>query len=943
MPGRIVTHIGHRAAVRWAALSLAVTTLLFTAPPSSHAQDYGARLGVQRGGTVSFEPTGPGVMFGAMDPSIKKWYVPQELYTEFGWRQWEYSNYARDHYERYVDTALEGDFFYDFYGNYIGRGWLIYDWRQDQPQQLGNSIFKDKRFTQWFSAVTVGGDSKGQYHYAITVGNQLRTTLTPMTFSKPTFNGVQIDFMADKYAATILASRVSDPISGATEQGAETRTNATTMFGSRGTVQVGDFVEFGATAVAARHVNTTLDLFSGDLIAGSSTAGQSSSPLTAIAIILSDDSPEDGEGGAALFRHDVVIVSRNFETGRETRSTLKEVVRSGAEWPIVFGGFERTGFIAADGAERIVLNYDFNDPAYIGPDPTSIVDVKFEYVLANDYKVQMWSDRQTGRRAMPSPPLSAETIDNSEPALITLRRAEGNVQDISNLSLVKFNYGLPTANFVGGFTIEGSDIWGFNVYGEWDRNTRYFQYPNAATFASGDSHEISSESSDGWYVNVNRQNYPWFVYGESYSIDDAYSTTAFVTDPNGDINYDEAQRHLYEFVDDNDDQDRYPDWVRFGTISDRLIFPGWDENNDFISDFNQNDNSTVTNLIPDYEEPFLRYEVDRPEFLFGIDLNNNDWIDRFEDDDVPDYPYKPDREGRNIFGGLHLRPDVRLTIGRSQEEMISEDRSSNVNYAMLTAERSFPGIGRLRVFEMLKRVEDHIPDDRREPTPFVDAPPIQPVVKDILPAQDTWVNQSFLGFDYTGIDNLRLRNKVKWQLFHQAKSNLRTIDGLPISDASSLLGLVNKVDYEYDLGTVTLQPRFKSEYLRQTAFVRGDDDRKHWAGAGYLLAQLPALNHTVLQAGVELFWFRDLVAAEDEMVDLGITTDTGDFRSTTMALQLSNNSAYLGYSLTTQVGIRLGRTRTELVKERDNGTFKLASESSNETTTFITVYAGVDR
>ena len=905
------------------------------------AQDYGARLGVQRGGTVSFEPTGSGVMFGALDPSIKKWYVPQELLKEFGWRQWEYSNYARDRYERYVDTALQGDYFYDFYGNYIGSGWLIYDWRQDQPQQLGNSIYKDSRFTQWFSAVTVGGDAKGQYHYAITVGNQLRTTLTPLTFSKPTFNGVQIDFMADKYAATIIASRVSDPITGATTQGAEARTNATTMFGGRGTVQVGDFVELGATAVAARHVNTTLDLFSGDLIAGSSTAGQSSSPLTAIAIILSDDSPEDGEGGAALFRHDVIIVSRNFETGRETRNTLKEVVRTGAEWPIVFGGFERTGFIAADGAERIVLNYDFNDPAYIGPDPTSIVDIKFEYVLANDYRVQMWSDRQTGRRPMPSPPLSSETIDESEPALITLRRAEGNVQDISNLSLIKFNYGLPTANFVGGFTMEATDVWGFDIYSEWDRNLRYFQYPNAATFASGDAHEISSEGSDAWYVNVSRHSYPWFLYGESYSIDDAYSTTAYIANPNGDINYDDTQRHLYEFVDDNDDQDRFPDWVRSGTIADRLIFPGWDENNDFISDFNQNDNYTVTNLIPDYDEPFLRYEVDRPEFLFGIDLNNNDWIDRFEDDDLPDYPYKPDREGRNVFGGLHLRPDVRLTFGRSWEEMISEDRSSDVSYVMFTVDRSFAGIGRLRVFDMLKRVEDDIPDDRREPTPFVRAPAIQPVVKDILPAQDTWVNQSYLGFDYTGVHNLRLRNKVKWQLFHQTRSNLRTIDGLRMTDDASLFGMVNKVDYEYVVGTITLQPRFKSEYLRQTAFVRGEEDRKHWAGAGYLLAQMPALNHTILQAGVELFWFSDLIADEGEMVDLGITRETGDFRTTTMALQLSNNSDYLGYRLTTQVGIRFGRTRTEGVKERDDGGFKKTSESSNETTTFITVYAGV--
>ena len=67
------------------------------------------------------------------------------------------------------------------------------------------------------------------------------------------------------------------------------------------TIQIGDFIELGATLVDARNTNTTLDLFSGDMIAGSLTSGQSSTPLTAIAVILSDDTPEDGEGGAALF------------------------------------------------------------------------------------------------------------------------------------------------------------------------------------------------------------------------------------------------------------------------------------------------------------------------------------------------------------------------------------------------------------------------------------------------------------------------------------------------------------------------------------------------------------------------------------------------------------------------------------------------------------------
>ena len=93
------------------------------------------------------------------------------------------------------------------------------------------------------------------------------------------------------------------------------------MFGGRGTIQIGDFIELGATLVDARNTNTTLDLFSGDMIAGSLTSGQRKTPLTAIAVILSDDTPEDGEGGAALFRHDVRIVSRDFEIS-ESRSSL---------------------------------------------------------------------------------------------------------------------------------------------------------------------------------------------------------------------------------------------------------------------------------------------------------------------------------------------------------------------------------------------------------------------------------------------------------------------------------------------------------------------------------------------------------------------------------------------------------------------------------------------
>ena len=67
--------------------------------------------------------------------------MPQELYYEFRWRQWEYSNYARDQYQRYINTNLEGDYFYDFFGNYINRGWLVYDVAPRSAPRAGQRYF----------------------------------------------------------------------------------------------------------------------------------------------------------------------------------------------------------------------------------------------------------------------------------------------------------------------------------------------------------------------------------------------------------------------------------------------------------------------------------------------------------------------------------------------------------------------------------------------------------------------------------------------------------------------------------------------------------------------------------------------------------------------------------------------------------------------------------
>ena len=76
-----------------------VVILAFGAMETSAQEDFGSRLGVRRGGELSYEPAGPGILFDALDPAVKKWFVPQELFNEYQWRQQSYTNYARQKYQ----------------------------------------------------------------------------------------------------------------------------------------------------------------------------------------------------------------------------------------------------------------------------------------------------------------------------------------------------------------------------------------------------------------------------------------------------------------------------------------------------------------------------------------------------------------------------------------------------------------------------------------------------------------------------------------------------------------------------------------------------------------------------------------------------------------------------------------------------------------------------
>jgi len=909
------------------ALSTAIM-IGFGAVETLAQEDFGSRLGVRRGGELSYEPAGPGILFDALDPSVKKWYVPQELFNEYQWRQQSYTNYARRQYQRYVSTTQEGFYFYDLYGNYITRGQLIYDWRVSAPQTAGSNLFKTTNFSSWFSSVVIASDQKGQYAYALTIGDRIRTTLTPMTFSKPTFAGIQLDLATDKYEATFLASRPSSPgatgsLTATSTGGGRERSNDTNLIGGRGTVQVGDFVKLGATYLSAFNAQTKGQAFQGNPFGGTLTEGQNNADVSRIEVRLSDDSPEDGIAGAAYFQEEMIITTIDGEKYSNRRRIGDNNILD--FHPSVQGGFRREGFLAADGNEVIALVYDLEGPQYrnsFGPQPEQIKSIEFLMLLANDYRIDVTSNRQLNSNGQPvllSDGIPERTV-----------RADGNVKDGSNQRFVRVNYGLPVANEIFGVTLDVTDVAGFYLSAEWDRNRQHFRYPRRSEI-DVTKHRAFNNAADAWFLNVYKRAYPYYAFGEVYNVDPDYSTSSYLAGTQNDaadINYDDDTRFVYEFVDDNDDQDRNPDWLRSNFSQDNRVFPGYDENNDFVNDFNQNDSELRQNSVPDYDEPFLRYASDRPEFLFGVDMNNNGIIDRFENDNLPDYLYKRDRRGYNIYAGSQLGPEARLTFGRVDERQLADNRSNTSNYFMLTYDRDFARKGRIQIFNNLRRVQDSIRDDVIEWVVRDGSRGAFVPYTDPLPLRDGWANTAYLGYQYNS-DRFRFKNRVKWEVINQSDYGDRPIGEQDVRESASFFGVLNKLDYTFDVGIVKLQPRLKSEFQRNRPSLKEDSQVRiattELSELFSLIARVPILSRTELQTGVEYLLVEQF---REELEDNQLRSDRTEL---VYALQFTNNVDYQGYNLWTQAGFRVARI--------DRAS---AEKARTETAMFVTVYAGLE-
>ena len=857
--------------------------------------------------------TAPRFEIDYITPELHKWYDPRNLLESY-WQPWYTTNarYARQPYSRYVDRLLEGDDFYDVLGSPLGRGWLVYSWTQQQPQSRGSNIIKaptrDVRnssearalgtdegvpaYDRFFDRLVIAGDRRGVSSYRLMVGDEIHTLFTPLTFYKPRYNGLRLDIGGRRHSATLLLSRVSDPNGlSAAQVGTFTSgngTNATHLLGGHADLALGELTRLGLTYVNVHNAHTQLDLNHGNPLNGTLTVLQNQ-PLRKLWVRLRDDSPADRSDGAVLLAYDIVLVDTS---GQELRGSEIGFL------PKIEGGIRRGGALVADGSEQILLEYDLQALDVAGVHSADLRSARVELDVANDYRVEVASNLQKDGRGS-----AANTV------FLTELRAPGNVRDRSNTGVVEVDYGLPVANEIFGLDWDLPQWRGLSLKGEVAFNRRLRRYPNPAL----DRHHQVTRTAGAGYAHLAYQRDPWMVFVEALSIDDDYTTRYWVTDPGGLLYYGTPIPQLYEFVDDDDDLNGLPEWERpFQRSSDGIAWPGYDENGDFLNDHNQNNN-----FIPDYEEPFLRFSSDRPEFLFGMDMNHNGTIDRFENDELADYPYKTDHRGVNAYLKARMGPDAQVTVGRQRLRLMAGDGRTEAWYVLGSWDRQLLD-GHLRLVEYGALIRDDIADDLVQWFQPVDARGRMQTVLDDLPARNTWKHILYAEWEQVLASGVRLEHRAKWELLRQRDGDL-ALKSREGRRTAGFLGLVNRGQWSIPVGLGTLQPRFKSEFRRERPYSTRRPQTTTLEEIAILLWTQPLMAEqvtvgyfpgygrqnfrTTLELGLETsrFWLLD--GRRDEIEE--------DFWRWTVICQLTNRVAYQGYLLVTRTGLRLSGWRFE--------------------------------
>lgn len=844
----------------------------------------------------------------------------------------------------YPDIVTRGPYqnFYGPLGDHLFRGFEVMSWRETRStehtgQVEGSEIVKGGNFTSVFDFNVVSMESQKDWSAALLIANEIRTELTPLTMSLAGLNGVRLDAQSRRGRLSLLGSRYGHPVKRTDQragfQGQFSQRNSSLLFGGHGEVRLGALT-VGATGLSFHLFDSRQPTFE---LKGQLQSGQTLPSW--LVVRFADDSVEDGHGGAVVAdarltingqaRPDlrpffVRINARNpTAVGRTSRLTGQftpvSYVDGGTRFADVLylrdhlNGQDVSGNVSverllrftewlpeaaekrADGEDVVLAYFDLSQEPYVRA-------VRVEALVGNDYAVDVIGLHVVNER-----------VSNYEAKLATQEvsaamRATGNAQDLANLRWLSVDVGA----FTGRTTLGANGKWeipGARVRWEYARSVAFRQYPDGRPGLRTQS-DISgirpwrgtrSEAEDAaYFLTAEVDRGPLSAGAEVFAIGPRYDSG---------------------FVEDNDDDDRWPDNIQTATdIGTNLgdpggdpdgVFPGKDEDHDGIPDTNRNGNG-----IPDYDEAFLLFEVEPDAYVVGYDWNHNGVVDHREDDFRPDYPYSPDQRGYHLFGQVRAPGGLLLAVGHQQARGIAFGGHNDSRYAQLTLAAERPRWGSIRAQSLVQRTRDDIEDPYQifeEVTRDAASAGrgfqsvgavyyLNTVIKDRLEYRDSMDWQHYVEGRATPLPGLRLEGNARYEINRQREADLG--DGSDQrADRLELVTAVVKAEYVW-------RPIRQLELTAQWKGLRRWRQRQSlslaladaWTTIPIVKLRCDVTPRTVFQVGVQ--GLPGLPLHKGDRADRRL-----DEEQEVRVVQMSNLSPYFGYQVSTNLGVRVTSRR----------------------------------
>ncbi|MCE5249149.1 hypothetical protein LLG96_02910 [bacterium] len=524
-----------------------------------------------------------------------------------------------------------------------------------------------------------------------------------------------------------------------------------------------------------------------------------------------------------------------------------------------------------------------------------------------------------------------------------MEQAEGNVKDKSNVTNLTIDFGVQVACIIYGLDFD-FNYRGLKITGEYVTNSNHYMFPdeNPGTgfptdIVSGQAPRTGykfAQRDHAYYVTAQKDWNRFGFSGEVFKMGKFYRPYldyfyAIAGEMGYGVSAINSRNNTVRFplIEDNDDNDQYPDtMIEQNTMGYRIIstedpdgvFPGNDADNDGIADNNKNNNG-----LPDYDEPFLMFDVDPDQFVFGNDYNNNTIPDFREDDMKMDTPYDLDRQGRHFSLRYTPAHSVNLIIGSFRTHGVGTVYRTNDDYFKLNVNYDVFGIGKMFAEYRYERIQDDIRDQYIQVSTKMKENYLEPGITasigrftrelyyDELEYKNSKVNRIFMDSAIRAIPSIIMENHVKFEVNNQVEGVMYDKTYQP-KETINTFAMVNKVIYNKQFGNFVFSPGVKFRFYKK--------DRRDVARPGdYYVTRIPLImlkyiisDRTDVMLGLQglpgfEFDYKDHVQAEN------------DYQQKTYCIQLQNRSIYFGYNIWAATGIRYDeKMYSETTREFEN-------------------------